>query len=108
MANIDPRLTRAIDMAKSYTAGSPSRRVQAVVTLRSDDPSKPLDPNETEKSVKKLVDEAVKKTKANLNDLVVFRNLQSFSIDGDASLISKILDEDRVDSASLNAAPKAD
>ena len=36
------------------------------------------------------------------NELVVFRNLQSFAIDADAKLISKILDEDGVDSASLN------
>jgi hypothetical protein len=102
MANIDPKLIQAISDAKTYKAGHPTRRVQAVVTLRSDDPSKPLDPAETEKSVKSLVDNAVKQTKAKPNDLVVFRNLQSFTIDGDANLISKILDEDRVDSASLN------
>jgi hypothetical protein len=44
----------------------------------------------------------VKETKAKLNDLVVFKNLQSFTIDGDAKLISKVIDADHVDSASLN------
>jgi hypothetical protein len=102
MAKIDPKLLRAIDAAKTRSAGHPTRRIQALVTLRSDDPSKPLDPAETEESVKTLVDNAVKQTKAKLNDLVVFKNLQSFTIDGDANLISEVLDADRVDSASLN------
>jgi hypothetical protein len=102
MANIDPKLLEAIDAARTRSAGHPTRRIQALVTLRSDDPSKPLDPAETEKSVKRLVDDAVKETKAKLNDLVVFKNLQSFTIDGDAKLISKVIDADHVDSASLN------
>src|SRR5262245_40867647 len=102
MAKIDPKLLRAIDDAKARRAGHPTRSIQALVTLRSDDPSKPLDPAETEESVKTLVDNAVKQTKAKLNDLVVFKNLQSFTIDGDANLISEVLDADRVDSASLN------
>ena len=102
MANIDPKLLRALDDAKTVGADHPTRRIQAVVTLRSDDPSKPLDPAETEESVKSLVESAVKQTKAKLNDLVVFKNLQSFTIDGDAKLISKVLDADGVDSASLN------
>jgi hypothetical protein len=99
MANIDPKLLHAITVAKARGAG---RRIQALVTLRSDNPAKPLDPAETEKSVKRLVDDAVKETKAKLNDLVVFKNLQSFTIDGDAKLISKVIDADHVDSASLN------
>jgi hypothetical protein len=102
MANIDPRLRQAISKAITCKAGHPTRRVQAVVTLRSKDPSKPLDPAETEKSVKNLVDKAAQQTNAQPNDVVVFGNLQSFAIDADAKLISKILDEDRVDSASLN------
>ena len=102
MANIDPKLLHAITVAKTRSAGHPTRRIQALVTLRSDDPTKPLDPAETEKSVKRLVDDAVKETKAKLNDLVVFKNLQSFTIDGDAKLISKVIDADHIDSASLN------
>ncbi len=106
MAEIDPKLAQAISEAEGGKPGHPARRVQAVVTLKSKDPSKPLDPAETEKSVRTLVEEAAKQTNAEPNDLVVFRNLQSFSIDADATLVSKILDEDQVDSASLNIVRK--
>lgn len=106
MADIDPKLAEAISAAEGGQPGHPERRVQAVVTLRSNDPSKPLNPAETEESIRTLVEEAVKQTNAEPNDLVVFRNLQSFSIDADAKLISKILDEDRVGSASLNVVEK--
>jgi hypothetical protein len=104
MAEIDPKLAQAISEAETGSPGDPARRVQAVVTLRSKHPSKPLDPAETERSVKALVEQAAKRTNAKPNDVVVFRNLQSFSIDADAALISKILEEDQVDSASLNVA----
>jgi hypothetical protein len=104
MADIDPKLAQAISEAKAGSPGHPARRIQAVVTLRSKQPSKPLDPAETEESVRALVGDAAKQTNAQPNDLVVFRNLQSFSIDADATLISKILEEDQVDSASLNVA----
>lgn len=106
MADIDPKLEQAINAAESEIAqpGHPSRRVQAVVTLKSKSPLKPLDPAETEASVKTLVEDAAKQTNAQPNDVVVFKNLQSFSIDADASLISKILGEDQVGSASLNKA----
>ena len=43
MAPIDPKLTKALDDAKGA-----HRTVQAVVTLRSDDPSVPMDPAQTE------------------------------------------------------------
>jgi hypothetical protein len=35
--------------------------------------------------------------------VVVFPNLQSFSIDADAQLISDLLEDEAVDSASLNS-----
>jgi folylpolyglutamate synthase/dihydropteroate synthase len=106
MANIDPRLTQAISEAEDCQPDAPARRIQAVVTLRSKHPSTPLDAAETEKSVRTLVEKAAKQTNAKPNDLVVFANLQSFTIDADAKLISKILDEDHVDSASLNVVPE--
>lgn len=107
MADIDPKLTQAINEAEGEAEpGHPARRVQAVVTLKSKYPSKPLDPAETEESIRALVGEAAKQTNAEPNDLVVFRNLQSFSIDADAKLISKILGEDQVGSASLNKVKK--
>src|ERR1043166_8337249 len=92
MADIDPKLTQAIAEAEGEDGqpGHPARRVQAVVTLRSKHPSKPLDPAETEESARALAQQAAKQTNAEPNDVVVFRNLQSFSIDADAKLISKI------------------
>lgn len=105
MANIDPKLRQAITEAEAEDGKTgQSRRVQAVVTLRSKNPAKPLEPAETEESIRALVREAARQTNAEPNELVVFRNLQSFSIDADAKLISKIIDEDGVDSASLNKA----
>jgi hypothetical protein len=98
MAPIDPKLTKALDEAK----GS-NRTVQAVVTLRSDDPSTPMDAAKTEDSVKTLVEQASRKAGATPNDVVVFPNLQSFSIDADAQLISDLLEDEAVDSASLNS-----
>ena len=53
-------------------------------------PTTPLNPAETEESVRAMVEEAAKQTNAEPNELVVFRNLQSFAIDADAKLISKI------------------
>jgi hypothetical protein len=104
MADIDPKLAQAISKAESGSPGHPARRVQAVMTLKSKHPSTPLNPAETEESVRALVKDAAIQTNAEPNDLVVFRNLQSFSIDADARLISKILEEDQVGSASLNVA----
>jgi hypothetical protein len=98
MAAIDPRLTKALDDAKGGR-----RKVQAVVTLRSDDPSVPMDPARTEESVKTIVEQAARKAGAEPDDVVVFANLQSFSIEADAQLISDLIEDDAVDSASLNS-----
>src|SRR5262245_40171635 len=105
MAKIDPKLVQAISEAQHGQPGHPKRRVQAVVTLKSKHPTQPVDPAETDEAARNLVENAAKFANAEANDVVVFRNLQSFSIDADAKLISKLLGEDGVDSASLNAAP---
>ena len=98
MAKIDPRLTEAIGQAKA--GGS----LQAVFTLRSDDPQTPLAPDQTEARVKAVVDAAAAKASRKPNRVVVFANLQSFSIDADAKVIANLLDADHIETATLNKA----
>ncbi|MBB6122940.1 hypothetical protein [Sphingobium subterraneum] len=93
MIQLDPKLKRALDSAVES--------VRAVVTLDSKS-AKPLAPEETEASVQSIVERATKKTKIKPRDLVVFPNLQSFSIDADPSFMKEVLSEDSVHSASLN------
>jgi len=101
MANVDPKLTKAIREAQR-PEGSTVGRVQAVVTLRSKDPATPLDAAHTEAYVRKLIAKTSRQTRQTPNDLVVFPNLQSFSIDAHADFVTRILDDDEIDSASLN------
>jgi len=98
MAKIDPRLTQAIDSAKDGAS------LQAVFTLRSDEPDKPLAPAQTEARVKAVVDAASAKVSRAPNRVVVFPNLQSFSIDANALLIQNLLDAEHIETATLNKA----
>lgn len=95
MGKIDPRLQNALRRAEG--------NVQAIVTLRSNDPSNPLAPEATDASVKSLVRDAERETNSHPKDVVVFSGIQSFSIDADSKLIEHILDHDAVESASLNS-----
>lgn len=101
MANIDPRLTKAIREARTggFAKGS---SLQAVVTLRSNDPNKPMDPEQTKRSVNRIVADVGRRLHKEPKDLVIFPNIQAFSIDADAEIIDKILAEDSVDAASLD------
>jgi hypothetical protein len=93
MAKVDPKLTTAIRQAKSGEA------LQAVFTIRSDDP---MPPDQADKRARSMVKDASKRTSQKPSRLEVFPNLQSFAVEADAQLIDDILGQDDIDSASLN------
>jgi hypothetical protein len=96
MANqVDPRLLTAIRTSKSP--------VQAIVTLRSTRDGQPLTPEDTASSVKQMVERAVAAVPGTAKRIKVFPNLQSFSIEADADVVQQLLEEEEVDTASLNA-----
>jgi len=76
--------------------------VQAVFTIGAKGRTGPVAPEETEEMVNKLVDRAARACNSLPHKLVIFPNLQSFSIEADPILLRKILDEDEVDAATLN------
>lgn len=76
-----------------------------VFTLRSDDPAKPLAPAQTEALVKAVVATAATKAGQAPNRVVVFANLQSFSIDAEVKLIRNLLNADPIETATLNTPP---
>lgn len=94
---IDPRLLHALD--ETATAKGP---VQAVVTIGGHGLASPMAPAETEKMVNDIVDRAARECNSLPHKLVIFPNLQSFSIEADPILLRKILDEDQVNEATLN------
>lgn len=96
MAKIDPRLAAALDHAQQ------GESVQAVVTLRSHGPKRPLGPEETDRSVQALLQRACEKTRHQPHDVVVFSHMQSFMVDADPDFIREILNEERIDVAALN------
>ena len=59
-------------------------------------------PEKIEEMVNKLVDRAARACNSLPHKLVIFPNLQSFSIEADPILLRKLLDEDEVDAATLN------
>jgi hypothetical protein len=97
---IDPRLLQALE--NTATRKGP---VQAVVTVGAQEGTHPLAPAETEKMVKEIVDRAARASNSLPHKLVIFPNMQSFSIEADPILLRKILDEDQVDAATLNTDP---
>ena len=94
---IDPRLLQALE--DTATGKGP---VQAVVTVGAQGGANLLAPAETEKMVKDIVDRAAQASNSLPHKLVIFPNMQSFSIEADPILLRKILDEDQVDAATLN------
>ena len=93
MPKVDPKLTRRLATHKG--------NVQAVFTLRSS--GKPLEAQQTEDFVRSILSRAEQSSATKAKRVQVFRNLQSFAVEAPAEFISSVLNEDEVDSASLNS-----
>jgi hypothetical protein len=111
MAKVDPRLLQEI--TRSGRESSRTQRdaggaenlaapIQAVITLRSGDDGKPLSPEATEAHVHEAVERARSLTALDARKVKVFKNLQSFSVEADAEFVKTLIEDDIVDSASLN------
>lgn len=95
---IDPKLATAIRKGKPR-----DENVHAAFTLRNDGKGKALTPERTDEIVKDIVDRASRHTAKAVNKVVVFKNLQSFSIDAPATLVEKLVGEDAVSTAALGS-----
>ena len=93
MAKVDPRLLREITRAEP---------VQAVITLRSGADGKPLSPEATEASVHEAMERARSRTALDAHRVKVYKNLQSFTVEADPEFVKSLIEDDVVDSASLN------
>ena len=113
MAKVDPRLLQEINRSAKRSGRESSRRgaggaeaaaepIQAVITLRSGDDGRPLSPEATEASVHQAVERARSLTALDARKVKVFRNLQSFTIEADPEFVKTLIEDDIVDSASLN------
>jgi hypothetical protein len=116
MAKVDPRLLREItrsgressrrgggsDNASDAAHAGETASVQAVITLRSGPDGLPLSPEATEASVHQAVERARSITALDARKVKVFKNLQSFSIEADPEFVKTLIEDDIVDSASLN------
>ena len=96
-ALVDPKLTAAIRNGKAYGG-----EVHAAFTLRGDN-GEVLSPETTDRIVKEIVSKAATETKKAAGRLVVFKNLQSFSIEAPAVLVEELAKEDRIGSAALGS-----
>ena len=96
-ASVDPDLVAAIASAKKR-----KRHVHAAFTLRRKR-GKALSPEDTDEIVKKIVKKASDDTKTSAEKLVVFKNLQSFSINAPADLVEKLASEDDIGTAALGS-----
>jgi hypothetical protein len=121
MAKVDPRLLREITRSGKESArrrgagaggssGSDAENtgstapepVQAVITLRSGPDGRPLTPEATEACVHQAVERARSLTALDARKVKVFKNLQSFTVEADPEFLKTLLEDDIVDSASLN------
>jgi hypothetical protein len=125
MAKVDPRLLREINRntrstrsaressptrsagARGDAAGDDAERgtaepIQAVITLRSGDDGKPLSPEATEAHVQEAVERARSRTALEARKVKVYKNLQSFTVEADPEFVKTLIEDDIVDSASLN------
>lgn len=100
-ASVDPRLTKAIKDARKG-ANVAGTTVQATVKLRSPDPAKVMSPAQTTRSVRQIIDKVTKRVQRKPRDLLIYGNLESFSISADAELVDRILSEDNVEAASYD------
>ena len=96
-SKIDPRLTRALDEA-TVDSGP----IQAVVVVGSPAGSAPLQAAESEQMLRGLIDRVSKASKSSPSRVVLFPNVQSFSIEAEPKLLRRLLDEASIDAASLN------
>jgi hypothetical protein len=112
-AKVDPRLLREITRsgkessvrrgAGAEAAGSAAPGpVQAVITLRSGPDGRPLTPEATEACVHQAVERARSLTALDAHKVKVFKNLQSFTVEADPEFLKTLIEDDSVDSASLN------
>jgi hypothetical protein len=119
MAKVDPRLLQEINRntrsaressptrggaagGAESVAGSGAAPIQAVITLRSGDDGKPLSPEATEAHVHDAVERARSRTALEARKVKVFKNLQSFTVEADPEFVKSLIEDDIVDSASLN------
>lgn len=108
MAKVDPRLLQEINrsskrsLRESAPAPSDNAPIQAVITLRSGDDGKPLSPEATEAHVQEAVERARSRTALEARKVKVFKNLQSFTVEADPEFVKTLIEDDIVDSASLN------
>ena len=120
MAKVDPRLLEEINRSSNQSGRESTRRgadsdasgsaeaeaasapIQAVITLRSGDDGKPLSPEATEAHVHEAVERARSITALEAHRVKVFKNLQSFTIEADPEFVKTLIEDDMVDSASLN------
>lgn len=96
-ASIDPKLKSAISRGMAREG-----EVHAAFTLRASD-GVPLSPEGTDSLVKEIVGKASQATQKSVGKLVVFKNLQSFSIEAPAELVESLTQEDSVWTASLGS-----
>lgn len=97
-AKVDPELVRQI--AQAEEEHSP---VQAVISLRGRSRGRSyLSPEETIKTVKRIVGRVTEETHATPRTLNVFRNLSSFVIEADALFIKRLIDLEEVNAAMAN------
>jgi hypothetical protein len=106
MAKVDPRLLREINRSgrESTRRGAQAAPapIQAVITLRSGDDGKPLSPEATEAHVHDAVERARSATSLEAHKVKVYKNLQSFTVEADPQFVKTLIEDDIVDSASLN------
>jgi hypothetical protein len=96
MADIDPRLIKALRKAK------PGSRVQAVLTLRSSD-GQLLSPNRVDELIRDIFDQAKLQTGKDVDRKKVFYNLQTVSLEADPKFVEIAIGQAAVQSAMLNA-----
>ena len=94
---MDPKLVRAIRNGKERDGS-----VHAAFTLRSVN-GKALSPETTDRVVKEILGKASQATQKAADRLVVFKNLQSFSVEAPAEFVEKLADEDAVGTAALGS-----
>lgn len=97
-AKIEPELCEAIRRHKRQ-----DKLVHAAFTLKNASDGKLLSPERTSKVVKRLVDLASSKTAKKPARVVVFKNMQSFSIDAPASFIEELTNQDDISTAALGS-----
>lgn len=96
-ATVDPKLATAIRNGKARDGS-----VHAAFTLRGPQ-GQPLSPETTGKIVERVVKQASKDTNRSVGKLVVFKNLQSFSVEAPAALVERIATEDSIGTAALGS-----